>query len=146
MQAPESFGFVEVLRIRRLAAVDIEAVVAHEFKLLGLEQFGDISDTLIDALQEPFENLSRRAGLSGNGQVVQHGPILVKLLQVGLEEVQVQIVERCQVAIEEPGGDFVIQRLLQIMHFRQNLGRPTGDRPFIGHRLNRRQAARPALQ
>src|SRR5207249_9386261 len=68
LQAPESFGFVEVLRIRRLAAVDIEAVVAHEFKLLGLEQFGDISDTLIDALQEPFENLSRRAGLSEIGR------------------------------------------------------------------------------
>ena len=96
-------GGVEIYRIGRLAAIDAEAVVASEIECFSLEQIRHVGHTLINPLQEPFENFARRAGLSGGGQIVQHSPILVEFFQVGLEELHVQAIEFLQVAVEEFG-------------------------------------------
>src|SRR2546429_9764804 len=57
VQAPESFGFVEVLRIGRLAAVGIKAVVSPETKLFGFQQFGEKNEHMIHSRTVPPDNI-----------------------------------------------------------------------------------------
>ena len=148
MLAPELSGLFEVLRIGRLAAVQGVTVVPREIELLAPQQFGNERDALLDSLQEPFEDFTRRAGFPRQSQVVEDSPVLVEIVQVGFEEIQTLAVECLQVAVEEAGGNVVIERpaQVQVVDLSQHPGGQPGDGPFVRNRFDRRHIARPAFE
>src|SRR5688572_26932344 len=103
MLAPGLPGFIHVLRSWRLLAIEVVPIIAGESEGFGFKQLLHVSDPLLQAFEEALENHAPRTGIpSFLRQVIQERPIFLKLLKVGLQEMQVKVVERLEVAIEEP--------------------------------------------
>ncbi len=127
-----------------------ETVITGKIKLLVLEQVHDVIVLLLQAFQEPFEDHAGWRGVAILDQIVELRAIDFELLHVGLQEIEVKMIERVQIAVQKSRGDFVIQRLPQVMLAFQNAGGEAGDGCVVGprlqhHRIRRLGAEKGAL-
>jgi len=128
---PELLGFIQVFGISKFVAVDRDALISVESEFLGLEQFIDVSDALLEAFEETAEDFARgpRVGITAtiDRQIAESGAIFLELRQVALQEVQVLRIERFEVTIEKFAGNSAIERLLRVVNLLQQTGGDEGD-------------------
>ena len=112
----------EVARAGQLLAVKDKAVVAGEVELVAFEQVQHVLVLLVEALAKTSEDRPCRRGVAVvHCQVVELVAEFFKLREIGLEEVEVKIVQRVEIAVEELGGGFIIDRQPQVMLAAENL-------------------------
>ena len=108
-------------------AIDDKSLMSAEIEVGGGQQVGHIIDALVGALHETGENHpARRQVVFLQSQDMQIGAVGLKFICVGLEEINVGIIQRLKIAVQKPAGNFPIERMLRILpglkHVRFNLG------------------------
>ncbi len=127
LEAPELVGLGLVLRPGRLAAVGEDALVLREVDR-GLEDLVDVGLPLAEALQEAVVDVAGGGDVAGQGQLVELGAVLLlELVEVGLEEDHVAVVEHVLVHLEEEVRHRVVERALQVVGALQDLGDDLAD-------------------
>ena len=131
MLPPELPGLVEVLGIRRVAAVEQDVFVGVEFELVLLEQVVHVGDVLFEAFDEPLVNgeSGRQVGgvMAAKRERVEIGPVMREFGEVRLQEIFMARVEGFHVIVEKFSGHLRVQRLLRVMIILQKPRRPIGD-------------------
>ena len=113
---PESLGLGQIARPGELLAVEDEPVVAGEIPGPLFEQADDIIVLLIQPLAKPVEDQPGRGGGAAlQSQVVQLESVFLKLIEIGLKKVEVQVVHRVQVPVQELRGYFVVDGGSEVM-------------------------------
>ena len=122
-----------VLRARQRFAVQHEAVIAGEIKLLGCKHVRHVIVLLLQPLKKPRKNDARRSRIALLlSEIIQPRAILLKFVQVRLGEINVQVIEGVEITVEELGRDFVVQRLAQVMASLEDRRDPMSDVRIVG--------------
>jgi hypothetical protein len=97
-------------------AVEDELFVALEIKRGGLELIAGEINALMHAIHETRKDHPAWTDIRIlKRHHIQFRPILLKLGDVGLEEKHVQVIQRVEKAIQEPGRHFLVEGTLCIM-------------------------------
>src|SRR5207302_9680882 len=71
------------------------------------------------------------AGVSLFGQIIKDGAVCFEFLEVGLQKVNVQVIQGIKITVQKLGRDFIIEGLPKIMGAFENSGRDLGDIPIV---------------
>ena len=119
-----------------MTAVHLDLFLRVELEFFMLEQVVHVGDALLKPVHIAGVNLKGGAqvgsAVSAGGEFVQVGAVMVKLGEVGLQEIIMARIERIDVAVKETLGKLLVQRALQIVEVFQEEGGHIGDAGVIG--------------
>ena len=135
--APQLVELGAVLRPRRLAPVELEALVEREVGLL-VEHGERELHALPAALLVAVEDLEGRLELAFEDRVVEFVAVALEFLDVGGGEVAAQAVERLEVAVEHQGRHGVVHGRLAVVRALEHAAHEPGDPrvPFGGREVD----------
>ena len=140
MLTPQRPGFRFILRERRLATIQLIAVITCESELLMLQQLRHMGHSLLDPLQKSAKNFPARLGPPLQRQIIQSRAILLELVEIALQEMQPQAVQGLNVTIQKPRGDIVIEWLFPVVTPLEPARGQYRNGSFVRAGLNWRQA------
>ena len=129
---PQRFRLIQIFGAGQGFAVHDELIVRIEFEFLSLEEFGDVIDLLLEPFQKAQKDNAPRTRISlFEGEFVEGMPVAVKFLEIGLDEIEMEIVQGVEITVEEFGGNLVVKGLSQIVSTLQNGGSDPGNAGLV---------------